>query len=219
MLANKFINEHLSPLRKTDSVEVALDYMMVQGVVELPIIDKQQIYNYARMNQLVEVAKTDKLEQHIPYNPHSVFVRENQHLYDIVPIFNAYDLQVLGVLNANDEFIGIIDQRKVQQEISNSLTYKGVGAIIVLNINDRDFAPSQIARLVEENGAKIIGMMTANADQAKLTVSIKLNTVYIKSIVATLDRFNLPVAQYYNAEDMHEPTQKDFDSVLKFFDL
>lgn len=219
MRAFNFINEQLSPLRKTDTVEVALDYMMVQGVAELPIIDKQQIYNYARMKQLVELDKSTTLENNIPYNPHSIYAREDQHLYDIVPIFNSYDLQVVGVLNAQNEFTGIIDSRKVQKEISNSLTYRGVGSIIVLQLSERDFVPSQIARLVEENGAKMLGLMTYNAESDKLDISIKLNTLNIRNIVATLNRFGYKVTQYYNAEDMNEFTQKDYDSVLKFFDL
>lgn len=219
MHAVNFINEQLSPLRKTDTVEVAVDYMMVQGVAELPIIDRQTVYNYARMKQLAELDKTLTLESCIPFNPHAVYVTENQHLYDIVPLFNTYDLQVLCVLNPNGEFTGIVDSRKVQQEISNSLTYKGLGAVVVLEVSERDFAPSQIARLIEENGAKMIGLMTSSTGGDKLSISIKLNTVNIRNVVATFNRFGFKVGQYYNAEDMNEFTQKDYDSVFKFFDL
>ena len=52
MIASQLINEHLSPLRTTDSVDAALAFMISQGVTELPLIEQKQLYNYVRLQQL-----------------------------------------------------------------------------------------------------------------------------------------------------------------------
>ena len=95
----------------------------------------------------------------------------------------------------------------------------GMGAILVLKMSDRDYAPSQIARWVEENDAKILGLLIGYADQGMLNVNIKLNTSSVKNILATLSRQNINVEQVFMADDYDENDTKAYDVAFKFLDL
>ena len=103
--------------------------------------------------------------------------------------------------------------------LSFMINQGGMGAILVLKMSDRDYAPSQIARWVEENGAKILGLMISQADQGMLRINIKLNTSRVKNILATLSRQNINVDQVLMADDYDENDTKAFDVVFKFLDL
>jgi hypothetical protein len=61
--------------------------------------------------------------------------------------------------------------------------------------------------------------MITNTENEKLLVSIKLNTTISRSIIAALQRFNYKVTNCFMAEDYNGKNEKEFDSVLKFFDL
>lgn len=219
MLASSVINESLLPLRRTDTVAAALAFMAEQGVTELPILDKTLLYNYARTVLLVNAKDSAKLEDVIAYNPHAPKAIYNQHLYEIIPVFAAADLQVLTVVNEENEFVGIINQRNLHKYISQSLTYKGIGAVLSISVPDRDFAPSHIMRLVEENGAKVLGMMAEHGENGHLSLSLKLNTTIVKGIVATFQRFDYKVIGCFLAEDYNNGEEKEYDSVLRFFDI
>jgi len=95
----------------------------------------------------------------------------------------------------------------------------GMGAILVLKMTDRDYAPSQISRWIEENDAKILGLLISPADQGMLNVNIKLNTSRVKNIIATLSRQNVNVEQVLMADDYDENDTKAFDVAFKFLDL
>ena len=95
----------------------------------------------------------------------------------------------------------------------------GMGAILVLKMSDRDYAPSQISRWIEENDAKILGLLISPADQGMLNVNIKLNTSRVKNIIATLSRQNVNVEQVLMADDYDENDTKAFDVAFKFLDL
>jgi hypothetical protein len=95
----------------------------------------------------------------------------------------------------------------------------GMGAILVLKMSDRDYAPSQISRWIEENDAKILGLLISPADQGMLNVSIKLNTSSVKNILATLSRQNINVEQVFMADDYDENDTKAYDVAFKFLDL
>lgn len=219
MNAGVLIQESLSALRPADTVLAAMEYMTEQRVSELPIVENHKLYNYARAVNLSAESSDTRLDALIPYNPHAPRVFRHQHLYEIIPMFAASDLEVLAVVNEQDEVIGIIDQRRIQELIGQSLTYKGVGAILVLKVTPRDFAPSHIMRLVEENGSKVLGMMVYNTDENALLVNLKLNTTLVRGIVSGLNRFGYHTEDAYMAEDYHLENNNAYDSVLKFFDI
>jgi hypothetical protein len=119
----------------------------------------------------------------------------------------------------NDQLndLGITDS--MDAVLSFMINQGGMGAILVLKMSDRDYAPSQISRWIEENDAKILGLMISQADQGMLKVNIKLNTSRVKNILATLSRQNINVDQVLMADDYDEIDTKAFDVVFKFLDL
>jgi hypothetical protein len=219
MIASQLINEHLSPLRTTDSVDAALAFMISQGVTELPLIEQKQLYNYVRLQQLSGFPKEQSLGDAIAKNPFPPSAMGQSHLYELVPMLAANELSILAVTDADGQYQGIIEQKSINKLIADSFTYRGMGAILVLRMSDRDFAPSQLARWIEENGAKLLGIMINHADQGQLRINVKLNTTTVKPILATLERQSIVVEHVFMAEDHDENDSKAFDVVFKFFDI
>jgi hypothetical protein len=113
--------------------------------------------------------------------------------------------------------LGISDS--MDASLSFMINQGGMGAILVLKMTDRDYAPSQISRWIEENDAKILGLLIGYADQGMINVNIKLNTSSVKNILATLSRQNINVEQVFMADDYDENDTKAYDVVFKFLDL
>ncbi len=120
-------------------------------------------------------------------------------------------------LNDQLSSLGITDS--MDASLSFMINQGGMGAILVLKMSDRDYAPSLIARWVEENGAKILGLLIGYSDQEMLRINIKLNTSNVKNILATLSRQNVVVEKVFMADDYDENDTKAYDVVFKFLDL
>jgi acetoin utilization protein AcuB len=219
MIAGSLIHDSLSPLRLSDTVGAALEYMHAMRVSELPVVDNNRLHNYARTLNLLQEKSDTRLSDIIPFNPHAPNAHAQQHVYEVIPLMVASDLEVMAVANDQNQIIGIIDQRKIQEIISQSLTYKGIGAVLVVMAEPRDFAPSHIMRLVEENGAKVLGMMVNQTEAGNLLVSLKLNTTLVKGIVASLSRFGYKTEDVYMSEDFNRQDNSEYESVLRFFDI
>ncbi len=220
MIASELLSEHLDCLRLTDTVEAAIDFMESQGVCELPIVDKKRLYNYARISSLhMFQDKQQLLLEVIPQNQFSPSVKIDQHIYEIVPFLASNELSVVAVIDHDDQFLGVVDQKRLNKQITESLTYRGLGAVLVLKVSDRDFAPSVFARWIEENGAKIIGMMVHTTTEGELMVNLKINTTIVKNIVATFQRQNFRVEHVYLSEDFNQDNDRAIDLALKFFDF
>ncbi len=219
MIAESLVNHRLSPLRVTDTVEAAMEFMVQNGVTELPVIDKKQVVNYARLSNLATLPKHSTLSEVIPTHPYPPVATIHNHLYELIPLLSANDLSVLAVCNNSGEYVGITEQKQINKYISESLTYRGLGAILVLNLDNRSYAPSHMARIIEENGAKIIGLVLKQREDQSLWVNIKLNTTIVKPIVTSLNRHGYRVENIFMSEDMDEENNKEFDMVLRFFDI
>ncbi len=194
-------------------------FMISQGVTELPLIEQKQLYNYVRLQQLSGLPKEQSLGDAIAKNPFTPSAQSNNHLYELVPMLAANELSLLAVTDAEGMYQGIIEQKSINKLISESFTYRGMGAILVLRMDDRDFAPSLLARWIEENGAKMLGMMIDHAEQGQLRIHVKLNTTVVRGIMATLERQHVKVEHVFMAEDHDENDSKAFDVVFKFFDI
>lgn len=220
MTAKELLNDSINVLRHTDTVAAAIGYLNGQGLSELPVIKNKSLFNYARIENLSQISdQSQKLSDVIAENVHAPAAELNQHLYEIVPMMSINELSVVAVIGENKEFEGTIDQRRINKLITESLTYRGLGAVIVLDLEDRDFSPTSICRWVEENGAKVIGLMVKSESMGRLKVNLKLNTTLSKNIVSTFQRQGYKVENVYLSEDQNDQEDREIDMVLKFFDL
>ena len=220
MIAKELITERLNPLRSNDTVETAIDYLVTEGISELPIVESKRVVNYGRLETLSAVLDKDQLlSEVIPLNPHTPVASENQHWFEMIPILAANELGIIAVVNHEGLYSGIIEQKELNKLIGQSLTYRGQGAVIVIESDERDFSPATISRWVEENGAKIVGLMVTQTENRRFRVNLKLNTPYAKPIVQTLNRQGFRVEQVYMAEDNDERDGAEIDLALRFFNL
>ena len=220
MIAKELLSEQVHALRTTDSVETAIDYLATQGFSELPVLENKSIYNYCRLQTLYSFEdKSQVLSEVVAVNPHAPKAFEDQHLYELVPMLAANELSVLGVVDVEGVYIGAIDQKQINKLITQSLTYRGMGAVLVLELDEKDYTPATIARWIEENGAKVLGLMVSQLDMGRLKVNIKVNTTYVRTVTATLERQGYRVSQIYLSEDSNDKNDHEIDLALRFFDL
>lgn len=219
MNAGELISTELSALRRSDTVEVALDLMNALGVGELAVVDQQRLLGYAGAPQIWAEDPDSPIDSILQFPLYPVQARADQHLYEIVPMFAALQSTVLAVSDTEGRYLGQIDLRRLNAQIGSTLTYKGVGAIVELELAPRDFSPAELMRLVETNGAKVVGMVVNDSLNDLLLVHLKLNTTILKAILATFERFGYHVVAAHLREDSPQGDDERFRSYLKFLDI
>jgi acetoin utilization protein AcuB len=134
------------------------------------------------------------------------------HFYDILKVAGDNKLQIVAVLNDDNQYVGVITLQDILATFAQSASVQMPGAIIVLSMDLVD---------VEENNAKIISstMVEDPMDKGKIKLTLKINQVDIKRIVATLERFNYRVIARYK-ETKHEDHEKEkIDLLLRYLEI
>jgi hypothetical protein len=95
------------------------------------------------------------------------------------------------------------------------------GAIIVIELTERDYSLSQIAQIVESNNVKVMSLyITSPADSTRLEVTIKLNSNEISSVIRTFERYNISVKTWTESSDSIDRFyQERLDLLMKYLNI
>jgi len=221
MIAKDLINDTVIALRPSDIGSDALGLMDELRVSHLPVVEELEflglisdsdIYNRGGFEQAVW---DGKVTMNRPY------IYENQHIYDVMLMISELKLTLLPVLNAKNQFMGVITLTDLVQKLSAITSMNNPGGIIVLEVNQKDYLLTEIAGIVESNDAKILSLyITSHPDSTKLEITIKVNRVDIGAILQTFYRYNYLVKASWAKEDSFTDGLQDrFDSLMNYLNI
>ena len=94
------------------------------------------------------------------------------------------------------------------------------GALIVLEMDTKDYSFAEVNRIVESNDAQITQLNTSwDSGSDSFLVTIKINKFEISDIVATFQRYDYQV-KYYFGEELYENELKDnYDHLMNYLSI
>ncbi|MFN8357152.1 MAG: CBS domain-containing protein [Spirosomataceae bacterium] len=222
MIADELIDPMLPALKPQDSVAKALDWMEEFRVGQLALVENGEYRGIIEENLMLDVDDGAIRLAEIQPTHAQVFALQHQHLLELVGIVQQQSLDVLPVLDENRQFTGTIPVNQLLRQLANSLGLQEKGAIVVLQIEHRDYSLTEISRLVESNDAKIISSYFADGSldgEAPSTLTLKLNRREVTSVVATLERYGYDVITVYGSDPIENPDRERLDMLLKYLEF
>ena len=221
MLAKELISEVVPALKTSDTGLQALSWMDIFRISHLPIVNNKEflglisdkdIYN---LNMAEEPIGNHKLSLFSPY------VMLDQHIYEVIEIVSRLELSVVPVLDRDKNYLGLITLNDLLQRFASLSALKHPGGIIELELNTNDYTLTQIAQIVESNDAKILSMyLSSPEDSTRMTITLKVNTTDITSIIQTFNRYNYTVkASYMESDELESLLNNRYDAFMKYLSI
>lgn len=206
MIAKDLISDIVSALNVDDTGENALKWMDVFRVSHLPVVDNKRYVGLISDNDIYDYNNTKDLIKNHHLSLMEASVNENQHIYDVFDIMSRFKLSTVPVLNKNKNFVGLITVFDLMQNIDSVIGLRQVGSIIVLEVNTLDFSLLEIAQIIESDNKKIISIYLKNSqDDRSTTITIKINTDNISSLLKSFDRYEYKIV--FSSSPDHESEQ------------
>jgi predicted transcriptional regulator len=220
MLAEELIVDNIPPLQITDSGETALRWMDEFKIMHLTVLNDGAFLGTISESDILGM--TDISEPISAYkdllNP--TFVTQNQHIFEVVKVVNDQKLTIIPVLDTQEHYKGSISIAQLMKIIADMPVANNPGGIIVLELNQNDYSLEAIARIIEENDTKILGsFITSHEDSTKINLTIKLNTVEIRSIIAALQRHEYTITFFEQSSDFNDDLRDRFDSFMNYLNI
>lgn len=221
MTIAEIINHDLPILKPSDTVGNALNWMEENRIGQLVVVDAGKYVGIVSEEILMDYDEDMQLtDVMLQFSEISLF--DYQHIYESLGLISKYSLQVIGIIDEEESFVGIITASEVYTKFGELLGSQEPGAVLVISIKNRDYSLAEISRLVESDNAKILssyftGNTYLNNESASLT--LKINRESITSIVATLERFGYIVEASYAHEPVESIEQERYNMLMKYLSV
>jgi len=220
MIARELITNDVPPIRSSETVEKALNWLDEFKVTHLAVVDGTQYQGLISENILYDAASSDMIiaELNVPLN--RPFVYEDRHIYEVMKMVSDMQLSIAPILDKSDNYMGLTTLPSLMHLISNTSSISEPGSVIVLELNQNDYSLGHLAQIIEGDDTKILSTyITSAADSTLLEVTIKVNRKNIQGVLQALARYDYVVNASYSEIDYQEDMKDRFESLMKYLDM
>tara|TARA_B100000902_G_scaffold365033_1_gene385575 strand:- start:34457 stop:35119 length:663 start_codon:yes stop_codon:yes gene_type:complete len=219
MQADKLISSTIIPLHPQDSGERAIELMNQFRINHLPVV-RDNFFLGVISDREIEIwnSKKDYVEEHL-HNLASPYVLSNQHLFDIIEVLEKNNLSIIPVLNKDQKYLGVIKAKKLLYSIAKSAVIQSPGAVIVLELNNRNYSMTEISNIIENNNIKILSSyITSNNDSSNIEVTIKLNSTELNAVIKDFERYGYTITESYKEDNSNINFLERYEQLMRFLD-
>lgn len=211
----------IPPLKGTDDAHKAIVWMEEFRCNYMPVVDDGKLLGFISEEIILETNDIEKSVMDFALIGKNCYVQLDTHFYDILKVAADHKLQVVGVLNEDQSYCGLITVQDTLTSFAQTAAVQLPGGILVLSMNHADYSLSGISRLIEENHAKILSSIVKEdpLDPTKIRLTLKINQVDLLRIVATLERFGYKVIGRYQETKSTEEGKDRIDMLLRYLDI
>ena len=221
MIAKELINHMIPPLKLTDTAGYAIAWLEEFRTKELPVVNNGKFLGLINDEQILDSNDGSKVIGDFELDCADCYVNESQYFYDILKLAVDNKVELVGVVDDNKEFVGVITIQDTITAFAQTTPIQAQGSVLVLSMNSSDYSLAELSRLVEENNARILSSSVRQdpADGGKIKVTLKINLEDISSIVATFERFEYKIISRFQETNVTESDRDKIDELLKYLDI
>ncbi len=220
MLCRQLLTQTLPFLHATDTVFQALNVMADHQVMHLPISDGSAFVGLISEESLLAVEDDQTTLEQWPALWQSLSVKDDDHLFSAVQVAAAQQLTVIPVVTTERELIGTLLPADLIRALATFLRLEEPGGLVVLEMEPRQYAFSEMSRLVETHDAQITQLNTrVLPENGQLSVTIRLNKPEISDIVATFQRYEYNVVCFFGEELYTNQLRSNYDNLMTYLNV
>lgn len=221
MNAAQLINPSILHASPTDSATEVLERMAVSGQLVWPVVHKSAFIGIISEDQLLDLPDTDILIEDLAPRFENAHIRNYQHFLDVLRCCHINQTEMAAILNEAEEYIGAVHLSDVAKVIAAGYSVQNPGSTLVLSMPERDYSLSQICRLAESNGVKVLQSFIDTDPDSPLNIflTLKLNLVDPSRVIATFERFGYRIVEQYGQLDAPSIDQDRLDMLLKYLNI
>ncbi len=219
MLAATITVQGFPLLHLEDKVSFALQCMEDFDVQELAVVKDDYFLGLVQKADLLD---TDEAATLIVLSDQfkKIMLVDTAHFLTALDLFSKHQLSILPVLNEQQECIGMIPQKRLNDALAKFLGADVPGAIIVLSVAPYQYSLAEMSRLVESNNAQIVQLNSYyDESNGAMIITLKINKDEAQSIIATFQRYDYQLVQYFGKTPLHNDIEAHYHHLMNYLDV
>lgn len=216
--ALNLISKSLPSLNRGESAMHVLNLMDEIRVNDLPVVENGLFLGLANESDFLN-AEVYQGEIQAELDLLNVSVLPDSHVLDVLKVISENDVTVVPVVDEGNNYLGSITSADLLDHLAEMLGVMREGGIIVLQVFERDHSIQQIARIIEENNAKILSLSVVPASEGNLEMHIKIDLPDLNPILQSLERFNYNVLSKFQASQFDDELKDRYNELMRYLNM
>jgi acetoin utilization protein AcuB len=220
MFAVELVADAIPPIHTSDTIQKVLDRMVEFRVRHLPIVNEEQFLGLLAESDILPEMDLQTPIGALALSLVNPYVREDQHIYDVIRLFHEQQLSVVPVLDIKKNYLGLIPINRMNEYFATMTSVSQPGGIIMLDINNKNNSLAHMAQIVESDNAQILSSYVRTfPDSTRMEVTLKVNKQDISNIVATFLRYEYDVKATFNHSEHDDGAMDRYASLMNYLNL
>lgn len=218
LVADLILSDFPSPI-STDTIGQVLGWMEEYRCVQLPVVSPEGWEGIVCEDDLQSYPEDMLLQQVSFIFREAPALSLDQSIWSILPHFSQWT--TLPVLQEN-QVIGVVTDQVVFKALGELMHAQDPGAVLEIQIKNRDYSLAEISRLIESNRVKVLASSVSGSfsdPENPLVVWIKLDRTDVSAVSATLERFGYTVLGAYGHTPVETIDQQRYDLLMKYLNI
>jgi len=218
MLTRDLISNSIPYLHKDDKVFHALQLMNDYHVAHLPVVENQSYLGIISEEQLLQSDEEITIKE-LEVTDGSTSVQANDHFLKAIQTAVLNKLSIVPVVEEK-QLVGIVTYNDLLKNASEFMSLNDPGALIVLEMESRNYSFTEINRIVESNDAQITQLNTfAYPETGIMQVTIRINKLEVSDIISTFQRYEYNVKYYFGEELYENELRTNYDNLMNYLKI
>ncbi|MES2426694.1 MAG: CBS domain-containing protein [Bacteroidota bacterium] len=220
MFAGELIADAIPPVHTSDTIQKVLDRMVEFRVRHLPIVNEEQFLGLLAESDIQPEMDPQTSIGALALSLVNPYVRDDQHVYDVIRLFYEQQLTVVPVLDIKKNYLGIIPITAMNEYFATITSVSQPGGIIMLDISNKNNSLAHMAQIVESDNAQILSSYVRSfPDSTRMEVTLKINKRDISNIIATFLRYEYDVKATFNHSEHDDGAMDRYASLMNYLNL
>lgn len=220
MTIEQLVSRTTPPLKPEDTVEYALGLLMELQVRHLPVVD-----NLGKLVGLVsEDQLLDAFDPDVPValllGPVPLSVRPGNHVFEVTKVMVDQDLSTLPVVDAEGNYIGFVERHDIFDQFARMLSTQETGAILVLDVEPRDYSLAKLIHTIEQNDVKVLSVSSESEPMAgTIRVTLKLNVTDAVRVRHMLEHYGYNVVAAFGESEDEDDLRLRVEEFMRYLEV
>jgi len=220
MHASEIISDVIQPLKPRDTMARALDLLDEFKLAQLPVVQAERLVGILKDSALMDNSDPEATVEKLMDTVEIPYVRDRQHIYDVLKLMVQNGLSVVPVLDMGGRYLGAISEHEALRRMAELMNVAAAGSVVELEINRNDYSLQQIARIVEDEGARLISVYCSDLpDTSRMEVTLKINREDISAILRSFERFEYAVQTTYQGSRAEDDLRERYEDVMRIIKM
>jgi len=220
MTAQELISDEILPAKTSTIGEDAFHMMQDYHVRHLPIVNNEQLLGIISEDDLLNGLRMDDPLGSYALSLNHPYVHDRDHIYEVMRLMYQSKLTLVPVVDSDNTYMGVVTLNDLLKYFAESASFKEPGSVLVLTVTKHNYSLSQIARIVEMEGAIILNsFITSSPDSTELDITLKINRPDLSRILASFARYGYEIKASFAETEYLDSLQEHYDSLISYLNV